>query len=276
MGIGCILYAVAFVLALCSIFKEKPVLHKLFTVLLFLGFFLQTIGLYMRGVDNHSFPLKNPFEIVQTLAWVAIALNLILRQMFKLRLAQFFASGLGGALGGMALLIPSWDYTPETTSLAGNPWVGFHAGLAIVSYGVFGVLAITSFMYLIQNYGLQNMRSGSIFARLPAIRQLEEINSKLILLGVSILSIAIIIGFLNWVSEPGTIGFVKLSVAVGVWLSYITILYFRKKNKLVASPFAQSCVFLFVLALFSLWPLTSRGGDTAHQVNPKSEENVSE
>jgi len=275
MGIGCGLYAVSFLLALFTLFRQQRLLYALFTITLYSGFLAQTVGLYQRGASIHAFPLTNPFEIVQSLAWAAIALNLVLRQMFKLRLLQFFSSGLGAALSGIALIIPSWDFTPYPTAFAGNPWIGFHAALAIFSYSVFGILAITSLMYLIQNYGLQTMRSGNIFTRLPAIRQLEEINSKLILLGVSILSIAITIGLLNWISQPGTIGLIKLVVAIIVWGAYITILLLRKRNILVASPFAQSCVFLFLLALISLWPLTHSGPPQPSEVNPSRIKNVS-
>lgn len=274
MTIGCSFYAVSFLLALFTLFKQEPRFHAIFTITLYLGFLAHTLGLYQRGATIHAFPLTNPFEIVQTLAWAAIALNLVLRQMFKLRLLQFFTSGLGAFLSGMALLISSWDYTAQPTALTGNPWVGFHAGLAIFSYSVFGILAITSLMYLIQHYGLQHQCSGNIFARLPAIRQLEEINSKLIMLGVSILTIAITIGFLNWIAQPGTIGLLKLVVAIAVWSAYVALLLLRKKNILVASPFAQACILLFLLALISLWPLTYRGDVGAPAVIPLSESNA--
>lgn len=275
MGIGSGLYTAAFLLALFTLFKQQARWYYTFTFILYTGFLAHTLGLYQRGVMIHTFPLTNPFEIVQTLAWAAIALNLVLRQLFKLRLLQFFSSGLGAFLTGITLLIPSWDYAAYPTALTGNPWVGFHAGLAIFSYSVFGILAITSLMYLIQNYGLQHMCSGTIFARLPAIRQLEEINSKLIMLGVSILSIAITIGLLNWIAEPGTIGLVKLVVAIAVWSAYIILLLLRKKTIVVAAPFAQACVGLFFIALISLWPLTRRGDVSPAQDPPSSKTDVS-
>lgn len=263
MAIGSVLYAAAFAFAFLVFAKNKDKLRPIFLSMLVIGFLFQSFGLYIRGDKIHNFPLTNAYEILQVLSWCAIVLNLILRQLFHLRLLNFFASGLGALLGLTALIFTSLDYLAAPSALDGNPWVGFHAALAIFSYSVFGVLAITSLMYLIQNYGLQNMRSGGLFARLPAIRQLEEINSKLILLGVSVLTIAIGIGSLNWLTEPGTVGLLKLAVAIAVWLFCIAILFLRQKNRLIAAPFAQACVFLFLAALLSLWPLTRRSQNEA-------------
>ena len=268
IGWGSALYALSFLFALATLRKDTKVGHFVFRLTLYAGFLAHTLGLYTRGGAINAFPLTNTFEIIQTLAWAAMALNLILRQLFNLRLLQFFTSGLVAALSGIAMWVPGWDSPPQVTALSGNPWVGFHAGLAIFSYSVFGLLAITSVMYLLQNYGLHSMRSGGLFARLPAIRQLEDINGKLIVLGVSVLTIAIVIGMLNWLTEPGTIGLLKLFVAIGVWLSYCTLLYLRKKNQLVATRFAQACVGLFIVALLSLWPLTRNNG--SQSISPNS------
>lgn len=264
MFAGSAFYSLAFFFALLSLFRSNNYLRITYMILLYGGFVFQSVGLYLRGIHIQAFPLQNPFEIVQSLAWSAVALNLVLRPVFQLRLLHFFTAGFVATLGVISFIIYSWDQHPAEIVAEGSPWVGFHAALAIFSYGVFGVLAITSMMYLIQNYGLERMRSGKLFALLPAIRQLEDINGKLILLGVSVLSVAVVIGFLNLLAEPATIGFVKLTIACTVWGAYLFILYRRKQNKLVASPFAQSCIALFILALVSLWPLT-------YKKNPASE-----
>ncbi len=261
MWVGCILYGLAFAFALASILRERQQYRPIMTTLLIGGFVFQSVGLYLRGVMDQALPLANPFEIFQVLSWSAVGLNLILRQLFKLRLLNFFASGFAFALGMVSLLSPSWDHPATGSALGGSPWVGFHAALAIVSYGVFGILAITSLMYLIQHHGLSRHRSGGLFNLLPSIRQLEEINSRLIVLGVSILSASIVIGFLNWTTQSGKVGLTKLLIASIIWVAYMVILYLRKHNHLVATPFARACVILFLCALFTLWPLTAKGSE---------------
>ncbi len=264
--IGSVLYTMAFFFALVSLSSEKRLLRSIFMTLLMGGFIFQSLGLYFRGIEEHAFPLTNPFEILQVMAWCAVGINLVLRQVFKLNLLNVFSAGLSMLLCVLSLTNPDWDYTVRQGVTSGSPWVGFHAALAIFSYGVFGVLAITSIMYLIQNYGLTQRKSGKLFNLLPAIRQLEDINSKLIVFGVSVLTVAVCIGFLNWLATPGTVGLLKLLVAVAVWAAYGILLYLRNTHKLIASPFARACVILFIAALLSLWPLTLRSAEKASAV----------
>ncbi|MEM9227943.1 MAG: cytochrome c biogenesis protein CcsA, partial [Verrucomicrobiota bacterium] len=221
--IGSLLYALAFLFALASISSNREHIRTIFMTLLAGGFIFQSLGLYFRGIQEHAFPTSNPFEVLQVMAWCAICLNLILRQIFKLKLLNFFSAGLAAVVGIVSLAVPGWDYIPPLSPLEGSPWVGFHAALAVFSYGVFGVLAITSLMYLMQNHGLTRRKSGGIFSLLPAIRQLEDINSKLIMLGVSVLTVSIAVGFLNWISQPGTVGVIKLLIAVAVWVAYLVL-----------------------------------------------------
>ncbi|GHB97195.1 cytochrome C assembly family protein [Cerasicoccus arenae] len=257
-GTGCVFYGLAFLFALIPLLRRKEYPHLLFLALLIGGFVFQSFGLYVRGLEVHAIPLTNTFEVFQVLAWASVALNFILRQMFQLRLLNFFSSAFGFGLSFVSLAVASWDDEGPPLEITGSPWVGFHAVLAIFSYGVFAVLALTSLMYLLQDRALARKQTGGWFSMLPAIRQLEVINAKLISLGVSLLTIAVAIGFLNWAQAPGAVGFVKLTIAMGVWLAYLITMLQRQRKKLVARHFARMCLALFIVALISLWPLTHR------------------
>lgn len=248
------LYSVSFIVALITLPTRHSVARVAFHSILIGGFVFQGLGLYLRGISVQAFPLMNEFEVLQVLGWSAVLLDLIIRPLFKLRLLSFFTAALAAGLCIISLLVPGWDYPPETIG-AGSPWMGFHAALAIFSYGVFALLAVTSLMYLIQHHGLETKRSGGIFSLLPAIRQLEDINSRLILLGVSILSVGVVIGFLNWLTFPATVSVAKLWIACSIWGAYMVVLILRLNQRLFASRFAGACLALFLLALLSLWPL---------------------
>ncbi len=253
-----LLYGAGFLVAYASLSPRRTRWHSVFIGLLIGGFMMQSFGLYLRGLRLESFPLSNPMEILQVMAWCAVGLNLIIRHIYRLNLLNFFTAGLACVLGFAGLIVPAWDTVPQIAAAPGNPWGGFHAALAILSYGIFGILAITSLMYLIQHHGLAHRRAGGFFTLLPAIRQLEEINGRLILIGVSILSLAVAVGFLNWLNHPAAIGFYKLSSATVIWLLYLAILYLRHQQKLVATSCAKVCVLCFAMALLSLWPMMLR------------------
>ncbi len=255
MLLGGLLYLLAFALVAVDLRRHVPGARSLFHLLLICGFSFQSLGLYARGVAEQAIPVQNFFEILQVVSWSAVLVSFIFQPAFHLRFTNVLTTGLAGAL---ALLAFAFDSQPPALPATGNenPWVAFHALLAIFSYGIFAVLALTSLMYLLQHFALQNRRVGGLFSRLPAIGKLEEVNSRLILFGVTLFSVGVAIGALNLLSETSTLGLVKLAIAMGVWASYAVLLYLRQSQRLFGVPFAWACLLAFVVALATLKPLT--------------------
>ena len=253
--IASIIYALTFIYARTSISFIKRYNSIVFYVLMGSGFLIQSIGLYNRGITDQSFPLNNMMEILQVITWTAVMLEFILRPAFRLHMLGFFTSGFAAIIGLFSLANSTWDSLPVNPSNPSNPWISFHAALAVFSYGVFALLAITSLMHVIQHQGLRKKRSNGMFIKLPAITQLDEINKRLLLMGTSILTIAIGLGFANWAHDPEGVGTKKLFAALFVWAAYLLAHWLRAKKKLIASHFSWACIALFIIALLSLWPL---------------------
>jgi len=255
---GVAFYLAGFGYALAAALRAREHGRPAFYTLIGSGFAAQSAGLYLRGLETHSLPVGNAFELLQALAWVTIFLKLILRATLRLRLLGFFAAGLAAALGVISLFMPSATRPPMGVAEAGNPWIEFHVALAIFSYGVFGLLATTSMMYLIQRRGLERKRTGGIFGLLPSLAELDSLNRQLLLVGAWALSVAVALGALDWVQQPGGVSATKLGVTVAVWVGYLVAGWMRWRNRLVSTHYAWSCVGLFALAILSLWPV-SRG-----------------
>ena len=70
--------------------------------------------------------------------------------------------GMAAALTLVSLSFPAWDATRRAHVFGGNPWIELHAAIALFSYGVFGLVALTSVMYLLRNFSLKkkNLRAG--------------------------------------------------------------------------------------------------------------------
>jgi ABC-type uncharacterized transport system permease subunit len=86
---------------------------------------------------------------------------------------------------------------------------------------------------------------------------LEQINYRLVLLGVSLLSFSLCVGASWWLRNTESVNLPKLVVTIGVWLAYLTILLLRWRGRLVSVRFAWVCVIMFCLALLSLGPVNS-------------------
>lgn len=232
-------------------------------VLIVAGYALQFIGLGMRGHAIHGTPIGNTFELFQFTAWSAITLYLVIGVTFRNSMLGFFTSCLAAALTVMSLLVPAWDATERVHIFSTNPWIELHAALAVFSYGVFALLALTSVMFLARNYSLKSKHLGGWFSFLPSIIDLDHIGVRLLGAGVVILTTAIGVILVYWLRDPATVNIAKLLVTVGVWAAYTAALGLRLRGVLLARRFAWTCLVLFAAALISLGPVDASRHPTA-------------
>lgn len=239
-------------------------------VIIALGYIGQVIGLYTRGHETGGCPLGNTFEIFQFTAWSAITLYLIVGVRFRSSLLGYFSTCLASVLTLTSLAIPAWDATRRTKIFGGNPWVELHASLALFSYGVFALLALTAFMLLLRYLSLQRKRLGGWFSFLPPIVELDHISLRLLITGVAFMTIAVLGGTSYWLREPNSVHVSKLVATIAVWLAYSLTLVLRWRGQLLAKRFAWACVLLFLGALLSLGPVDA----SRHSPAPPAQSSV--
>lgn len=252
------LYTAAFLYGLGLLLRTRRYSRALMFTLVLVGFALQTSGLYLRGLQVGGCPLSTPMELIQFVVWSQVVVYLLVGPAFRMSLLGFFSSGLAAALSILSLAPGGLDEGPRMMSFA-SPWLEAHAALALFSYGVFAVLALTSLMYLLQSLGLQHKRTRGLFTFLPPIVQLEAMNRRLLFVGASVLTVSLLLGAVYWLGEPELVTTKKLLFTVALWVGYATVLGLRLGQWLVARRFAWTCVVLFLFALLTLWPVeTSR------------------
>lgn len=236
--------------------------------LIALGYLVQLVGLGIRGRAVGGCPLGNQFEIYQFTAWSAITLYLVVGVTFRNSLLGYFTSSLAAALTLVSLSIPGWDATQRTHIFGSNPWIELHAALAVFSYGVFGLLALTSILYLLRNYSLQSKHLGGLFSFLPSIRDLDQIGVRLLGAGVVILATSLAVGSVYWLRDTSTVNVAKLLITFGVWLAYAMAFGLRLRGVLLARRFSWACLALFIAALLSLGPVDR----SRHRITARPEE----
>jgi HemX protein len=220
--------------------------------LIAIGYALQLAGLGIRGRAVGGCPLGNPFEIYQFTAWSAITLYLVVGVTFRNSLLGYFTSSLAAALTLISLAIPAWDATQRVHIFGNNPWTELHAALAVFSYGVFGLLALTSLMLLLRNHSLKSKHLGGWFSFLPSVLDLDHIGVRLLGAGVAILTVSLGVGSVYWLKDTTTVNLAKLLVTIAVWIAYTAALGFRLRGVLLANRFAWSCLVLYLAALVSI------------------------
>lgn len=226
-------------------------------LLILLGYAAQLAGLTLRGRAVGGCPLGNPLEIYQFTAWSAVTLYLVVGATFRLSLLGYFSACLAATLTLVSLAIPGWDGAQRVRIFGNNPWIEFHAALAVFSYGVFGLLALTSLMYLLRNHSLRSKRLGGWFSFLPSIRDLDHISVRLLGAGTAILVIALAVGSVHWLRAPGFGLNAKILTTCAVGCAAAAAFILRLRGTLIAQRFAWTCLGLFVAALLSLLAVES-------------------
>ncbi len=264
-------YLVGLLLGTWSILRNNRQSNVLINLFIAVGYLFQLTGLAIRGNAVGGCPLGNTFEIFQFTAWSAITLYFVVGVTFRVSLLGYFTSCLAAALTLVSLAIPAWDATRREHIFGGNPWIELHAALALFSYGVFGLLALTSLMFLLRNFSLKSKRIGGVFSFLPSIMDLDHLSRRLLGVGVSILTASLVVGGIYWLRDFASVNLPKLLLTVGVWLAYGLALFLRRRGLLIAQRFAWSGVILFALALLSLWPV-----DASRHAQPPEVRKVSQ
>jgi HemX protein len=250
-------YLTGFVLGTVALLRERRHSRAAMYAIIAGGFLFQTYGLYLRGLEVHGCPLGNKFEILQFIAWSAIALYLVIGATFRLSLLGYFTAALSAALTLVSFAIPSWDATRRIGAFGGNAWIEFHAAIALFSYGVFALLALTSAMYLLRVFSLKRHHLDGLFTFLPSMRDLDHISLRLLTAGVLLLAVSLAVGSVYWLRDLSSVDSLKLVFTLAPWLAYTLALILRLNQRLVSGRFAWSCLLLFGVALLSLSPVNA-------------------
>ncbi len=259
LWLAALLYLAGFAAGCAGLARRQatPGSRGLLNILLAAGLLVQTAGLYLRGMATGGCPLGNKFEIIQFVAWSVMVLYFVVGPAFRVSLLGLFAAGYGALLAFVSLLIPAWDAVRGQKIFGHNAWIELHAALAVFSYGVFGLLAVTSIMHLLQTWSLKHKRQNNLTRLLPSVVQLDQINLRLLLAGVALLTFSLGVGAAWWVRDTASVDWPKLAVTLGVWAAYLAVLLLRWRGKLHSTRLAWTCVALFVVALLSLGPVNA-------------------
>lgn len=262
-------YLAGFLLGTYSLLRQERPAGIATYLLIAFGYAIQLVGLGLRGKAVAGCPLGNQFEIFQFTAWSAITLYLVVGVTFRNSLLGYFTSSLAATLTLVSLAIPGWDATQRSHIFGTNAWIEFHAALAVFSYGVFALLALTSILYLLRNYALKSKHVGGRFTFLPSIIDLDQIGLRLLGTGVAILAVSLGVGSVYWLRDTSSVNLTKLLVTVGVWIAYTVAFGLRVRGVLLTKRFAWACLALFAAALMSLWPVDKSRHPVTREVRAK-------
>ncbi|MGC9450996.1 MAG: cytochrome C assembly family protein [Oceanipulchritudo sp.] len=253
--IGTMAYVAALVLTLVRLSHRREPMHGTNLILILAGWLMQTTGLWLVGIEAGSCPIRNPFEVLQFVSWSIVLLYLFTGQVFRLSMFGTGSASLAAIIGILAFLMPGAHTSEPTSLLGGDPRIEAHAALALFSYGIFGLLAVLSALYLLQNNSLKTKRNAGIFRFLPPLVEMDTVLFRLLIMACVVYTVSVGIGALYWTGHLDEVALPKLIFTLALWIAYWVVLLMRAASKLFGTRLAWTCIFLLIAALLILWPV---------------------
>jgi cytochrome c-type biogenesis protein CcsB len=224
------------------------------------GFLVQTAAIGMRWKESYDqghghAPLSNLFESVVFFSWTIILIYLIIDFKYKYRAVGLFVVPF--ALFGIAWAQLGLDsgIEPLVPALQSN-WLMYHVITCFLGYAAFAVACGISIMYLIrerlESGGGGSASAGGMLSMFPAVRVLDDLNYKAIMIGFPLLTLGIVTGaaWANyawgtyWSWDP------KETWSLIVWFVYAAFLHARITRGWVGRRAAFLSVIGFAATIF--------------------------
>jgi len=189
---------VMLILAFVEIFNQRKTIKyiiKGFTILVIIGFLLQTTGLILRWYISGHAPWSNGYESLIYIGWVTMLAGLLFSRKSNLTLAATTV------LTSIILMVAhlSW-MDPEITNLVPvlkSYWLTIHVSIITASYGFLALGMLLGFLNLI----LMVIKSEKNHKGLELkIKDLTAINERALMLGLYMLTIGTFLGGV-WANE---------------------------------------------------------------------------
>ncbi|MCX7793020.1 MAG: c-type cytochrome biogenesis protein CcsB [Thermodesulfovibrionales bacterium] len=207
------------------------------------GFLFHTLSIIMRYLEGGYLPITNLHEASSFYAWAILLLFFFLESRYRLGLLGCFIMPLVFVLMLSSSLLPR-ELRPLNPLLE-SFWLPVHTLFAFLGNAAFALSFVIGIMYLIQEYYLKSKHPSGLFAKLPSLQSLDEINYKLITFGFPLLTLAIITGAIwsetafgtYWRWDP------KETWSLITWFIYALLLHAR----LIAGWRGRRAAFLSIL-----------------------------
>ncbi|MBT3783511.1 cytochrome c biogenesis protein CcsA [bacterium] len=214
-----------------------------------------SIGWLLGSVS--TLPLFHPTTSLSLVLMLVMIGFLACQASFSLRYVMgFFLFMPLLALGSYTFLMPSMELS-EVLSLA--PRTGLmgitHGLLSLGALSVLTLSFVSSILYLLMEYRLENKRFDFIFHRLPALNPLELMGYRTTLLGFFFLTLTILSGAVGH-HHRGTM-FLKLGgqewIMILIWFIYLLYFQVRYESGMVGGRLAWIAILAYLLQCFAIF-----------------------
>lgn len=230
------------------------------------GFAVHTVFLAWWGVREGRLPAYTTFEALASLLWCAVLAYVVVARAPEARALPAFVLPVVVA-GGVATLALT-DPGAAAGSTARSWWLPVHVVASLVGAADFLLAFAVAAMYLVQRALLKGKAVGSVMERLPSLEALDQLNYRVVGLGMPVFTLALVSGVVLAVGKgPGWWASWAVAASLGSWVVYAVLLHVRLRVGLRGPRMAYLTVVGFVLVLGVVCGL-ALFGDSLHTIGP--------
>ena len=198
-AIALTLYLAAEAFSIAHLRRDRDSFARATTVLLLLGFLVHFAALEIGGRATHSVPYRDLPSSMSLFAWMIAA-------SYGILLVRHREGSTGPFLIPLAIffLVVSLVTHPGAVVVSdprrSGPLFAMHVTLAIFGYAALTLAFVLAQLYLIQNQQLRRRKLGPLFSKLPALDVLSQLQRTAVIIGVSALTVATVLGLI-WAKQ---------------------------------------------------------------------------
>lgn len=187
-----VLYLFTFGVYAYDFFAEKNLLTNAKRIFLFITLSVHIFYLLMRTIEYDHTPITSKFEIFSLLAFSICFSYFILELLTDIRGTGLFIIFFSVVFQTTSTLFIEHEYA--VPDVLRNRLLGLHVISAMLGYSGITISAVYGVLFLMLYKNLKANKFGLIFNRLPSLEILEKLSFYSLVIGFTLLSVAIVIG----------------------------------------------------------------------------------
>ena len=221
--------------------------------LLDIGFLVLSVNLFLECIAFGVYvPVANEHQALVFFAWSVLLIFLFVRRKQSRQSFGLVIFPLVSFLLGLAVLRGRSEVTIPPAYMS-DQLFAVHTLTAFFAYAAFALSFVASTLFLLQHRALKHRRVGRFTREWPPLEVLEHTVYKAVLLGVPLLAVTLITGFVwskrtlghYWLSEP------KVLCATLTWFLYAFLLYLRYVRAMRGTRVMTYALVSFSLVIFT-------------------------
>lgn len=220
------------------------------------GFALQGAALAIHSFNGSRLPLGNAFEVLETVVWLFIAIELSFRIFFKVRLVGMFSMPPACVLTILPAFCPAFYSNASEAAKDGSTLIEMHAVFAVIAFSLILCTAIFSAMLLAQIKSLAQKKHSTMMGKMPPVAALESLTRLSLISSSVFMGISAVLGGVAAIYIPLTSAIiVKFCAALALFILQLALSRSVYVYDIRAKTLAHRGIALCVFALVAMIPI---------------------